>query len=134
MTRAPALLLVLLAALPAAAQQSLTPDEFLDRLAPGSAIFAYPGDGDFIGAEEFLSRERSIYAHHDGTCAVGFLSVEGPQLCFDYPDLAPGQTRHCWWPFEDGGALFVRSVDDPSHVQEVTPSDVPVACEGRPTA
>ncbi|PRY94929.1 hypothetical protein BCF33_0532 [Hasllibacter halocynthiae] len=128
-----ALLLALLAALPAAAQQSLTPDEFLDRVEGRTIRFTDTFSGAPVGTEEFLSRTRTVWAEADGTCVVGFVTVEGPTICFRYPDEY-GDERWCWWPFEAEGDLHVRLArPGAADVQRATPVDATVQCEGRPS-
>ena len=130
----PALLLACLAA-PAAAQTSLTPEAFLERLGTGTQRMTDAATGELVGTEEFLSGARSLYAHHDGTCVTGTLQADGAAICFDYPELEGTEIgrRHCFWPFEEGGALHVRSVDAPGHVRRLTPVPGIVQCEGRPS-
>ena len=131
MTRALALLALLAA--PAAAQQSLTPDEFLDRVEGRTIEFVDDATGDLVGTEEFLSRTRTVWAEADGTCVIGQVTVEGPAVCFQYPEEY-GEEKWCWWPFEEaGGDLHVRLTTADS-VQEAT--ELPgatVQCEGRPS-
>ena len=115
---------------PAAAQTSVAPAEFLDRVTPGTIVFTDTADGSLVGVEEFLEGRRSFYAHWDGRCTVGRITTDDAQLCFHYDD---GST-HCWWPFERDGVLHARSVDDPTHVQRAEPTTEVVRCEGRPTS
>ena len=123
--------LALLAA-PAAAQETMTPDAFLDRAAGRTLTFVSTPDGALVGTEQFLSRSRSVYARADGSCSYGKVTVEGPELCFRYED-DPGRA-HCWWPFAEGGELHVRIADTASdEVQRVARiGDGPVTCTDAP--
>lgn len=127
-------LLALLAALagPAAAQDRLTPEQFLDLVSQRTASFATFPDRVPVGTEQFLSRTRTVWARANGTCAFGTVSVENGQVCFDYDDDPPG-VRHCWVPFLRDARMFVASTDDLGEVQEVVEiSDDPVACTQMP--
>ena len=120
------------AAQPAAAQEMLTPDQFLDRANGRTLTFVDAPSGVLVGVEQFLSRSRSVYARADGTCAYGTVTVEGPELCFRYDD-DPGRL-HCWWPFEAEGTMHVRLAEpDTGEVQRVDGvSDNPVMCRPQP--
>lgn len=125
-------LLCLIAAAPAAAQDRLTPEQFLDIVANRTAAFATFPNRQPVGTEQFLSRERTVWARANGTCAYGFVTASNGQVCFDYDDDPPGLT-HCWVPFLRDARLFVASVDDLGEVQEVVDiSDDPVACTQAP--
>ncbi|WP_299613837.1 hypothetical protein [uncultured Tateyamaria sp.] len=120
--------LVLLCAAPAIAQDRLSPEQFLDIVANRTAAFATFPDRQPVGTEQFLSRDRTVWARANGTCAYGAVTADEGQICFDYDDDAPG-IRHCWVPFLRDARLFVASVDDLGEVQEVVDiSDDPVAC------
>ena len=116
----------------AAAQEMLTPDEFLDRARGHTLTFVDAPSGVLIGVEQFLSRTRSVYARADGTCAYGTVTVEGPELCFRYDD-DPARL-HCWWPFQADGHMHVRLAQpDTGEVQRVDGmSDNPVMCRPQP--
>ena len=124
-------LLALLAA-PAIAQQSLTPDEFLDRVEGRTVEFSNAATGDLVGTEEFLSRDRTVWAEADGTCVVGYVTVEGPAVCFQYPDEY-GDTKWCWWPFEADGQLHVRLTTSSSVQRATEVPNATVQCEGKPS-
>lgn len=121
-----------LLAVPAAAQDRLTPEQFLDLVNQRTASFATFPDRLPVGTEQFLSRTRTVWARADGTCAYGLVTVENGQVCFDYDDDLPG-VRHCWVPFLRDARLFVASTDDLGEVQEVVEiGDDPVACTQAP--
>ncbi|WP_299045331.1 hypothetical protein [uncultured Tateyamaria sp.] len=123
-----ATLLLCLCAAPAAAQDRLTPEQFLDLVAQRTASFSTFPDRQPVGTEQFLSRTRTVWARANGTCAYGTVTVTEGQVCFDYDDDPPG-VRHCWVPFLRDARLFVASTDDLGEVQEVVEiSDDPVGC------
>lgn len=103
-----ALIVLLLAALPAAAgERPLDPEALLDRLVGGSALFSMPG-GARVGVEYFPARDRSFWRDEAGRCTTGAVTVEAELLCFRYEDR-PARL-HCWAPFEtEDGAVGYRS-------------------------
>ena len=126
-----AAILLLATAAPACAQDQITPDTFLDRLAGKTATFNVWQSGDLVGVEQFLRRDRTVWARSDGTCAYGTVTVEGPLVCFAYDDEPVGR-QHCWIPFVQGDTLLVLD-DEGDEVQEITRiSDKPVACNPPP--
>ncbi|MEL6464073.1 MAG: hypothetical protein AAFQ58_03805 [Pseudomonadota bacterium] len=116
----------------AAAQDRLTPDQFLDLVDQRTASFATFPNRQPVGTEQFLSRTRTVWARANGTCAYGVVTTGDGQVCFDYDDDPPG-VRHCWVPFLRDARLFVASTSDLGEVQEVIDiSDDPVACTQAP--
>ncbi len=126
------LLVLACLALPATAQERLTPDQFLD-LAEGKTLTfqTYPG-GMLVGVEQFLSREQSRWARADGSCVIGEIFIDGPALCFAYPD---DPRDHCWWPLKVDDRLFVRfaDLDAPSTQEIIKITERPVICEEVPS-
>lgn len=110
--------LLCLVAPAAVAQDRLTAEEFLDRLEGRTATFIDFNSRELVGVEEFLRRDRSVWARANGTCAYGIVYIEVDQVCFIYDDDPPGVT-HCWFPFERDEKLFVLSASS-SQVQEVS--------------
>ncbi|MDB2407577.1 hypothetical protein N9W17_03485 [Jannaschia sp.] len=122
-----ALILVLLLALPASAQEvPLTPDQLLDRLEGGTASFTTEPGGNPVGIEYFPSRTRSFWQRTGGQCTNGEVTVSADQICFRYenqPDIV-----HCWTAFTERGSLFVRSIGS-GQVQRVSPvAGLPFDC------
>lgn len=123
-------LLALVLAQPVAAQEQITPDQFLDRATGRTLTFVRVPDGSLVGVEQFLDRQRSLWARSDGSCSYGRVAVEGPELCFYYDD-APS-VGHCWLPILDGETLFVALADG-SEVQRISRiTDTMVDCFDKP--
>lgn len=126
-----AALLSLACAAPAAAQDQITPDAFLDEVEGRTATFYVWGTNTLVGIETFERRDRSVWARSDGTCAYGVVTVRDVRICFAYDDEPTGR-EHCWIPFRDGDTLLVLD-DDGSEVQEITQiDDKPVDCSPPP--
>lgn len=126
----------LVVAAPAGAQQSLTPEAFLD-LADGRTLTFVDGETDaLVGVEQFLGRDRTVWARADGTCAFGLVTVRGPEVCFEYDDDGPDEGPHCWWPLREGFRLYVRLADAERESRQriAAITDEPVACAGNPGA
>ncbi|MEL7165566.1 MAG: hypothetical protein AAGL96_08830 [Pseudomonadota bacterium] len=123
-----ALILSLLCAGPALAQDQITAEEFLDRLEGRTATFVDFDSGNLVGVEEFLRRDRTVWARANGTCAYGVVYIDEGAVCFDYDDDPPGVT-HCWWPFVREDAMYVlsRSSGQIQRISEI--DDDGVSCE-----
>ncbi|MCG6903126.1 MAG: hypothetical protein LJE68_10630 [Rhodobacter sp.] len=123
------LLLSLILTQPAAAQTRLTPDEFLDRAIGRTLTFSVFPTGEWVGTEQFLTRDRSVWAKHDGRCTYGDITRDGLYVCFRYED-EPNEL-HCWVPFIHDAQLLVRgSLGEIQQVTEIT--EKPVICSGAP--
>ena len=130
--RALAISLVAVLALPAAAQDQLTPDEFLDLAHDRTLSFSNVSSGNLVGVEEFLRRDLSVWADETGRCTYGRIEKRGPLLCFLYED-AP-DPDNCWIPFSDEGTLLVLS-ERTREVQRISDiSNEPVICKGAPSS
>ncbi len=133
-TAAFAALLTAALAAPALAQQSLTPEAFLEIARGKTLTFADADTGLLVGVERFLPGRRTIWTRADGTCAYGTVSIRGPELCFVYDD-GPGRGPHCWWPLREGTSLYVRLADaERSETQRITEiGDEPLSCAAVPS-
>ncbi|KEJ90011.1 hypothetical protein [Sulfitobacter donghicola] len=119
-------------AVPAQAQDQLTPDGFLDIAVNRTLSFSSVLSGQLIGEEQFLRRDLSVWADKTGRCTYGRIEIRGPLLCFLYED-AP-DPENCWIPFIDEGTLLVLATDS-GETQRITDiSDTPITCEGAPTS
>lgn len=123
-------------AAPASAQQSLTPEAFLGLAEGRTLTFVDAGSGGLVGIEQFLGRDRTVWARADGTCARGTVTVRGAEVCFAYDDDEPGEGPHCWWPLREGLQLFVRLADAErdSRQRVAAITDEPVICSDEPIA
>ena len=122
----------LLAASPAAAQEQITPDAFLDLVLGRTLSFTGVTSGQLVGVEEFLRRDLSVWADQSGRCTYGRIEQRGPLMCFVYED-AP-DPENCWIPFLDEGMLLVMATRS-REVQRISDiSEKPIVCEGAPTS
>lgn len=124
-------LAALLAALagPVAAQEQITPDEFLDAAIGQTLTFRGFDSMNLVGEEEFLRRDLSVWAQPNGRCTYGKIEIRGPRLCFIYEDFP--DPENCWLPFRYQGQLVVMAGS--GELQRVTDlSDQPISCEGAP--
>lgn len=88
-----------------AAQERIPPEAFLDAVVGKTLTFhAFP-DGWFIGTEEFLRRDLSVWRHREDVCIYGRIAIENEQICFDYDGLA--NMPVCWATFSDGDRFLV---------------------------
>jgi hypothetical protein len=124
-----ALLLGLLA-LPAAAQERIAPEAFLDAADGRTLTFRTYPTGELVGIEEFLSRTRTVWARADRSCAYGRVEVRDERLCFLYDD-EPG-VEHCWVTLRRDTTLYVLmpGTGEVQRVSDIT--DKPVACTNAP--
>jgi hypothetical protein len=130
--KAVTLILALSLAAPAAAQEQMTPEAFLDLALGRTLSFSSISSGNLVGVEQFLRRDLSVWADESGRCTYGRIEERGPLLCFVYED-AP-DPNNCWIPFNDGGTLLVLS-ERTREVQRISDiSDKPVICDGAPTS
>jgi len=126
------LLLACLTAIPATAQEQMTPEGFLDLALGRTLSFTSKGSGNLVGVEQFLRRDLSVWADETGRCTYGRIEQRGPLLCFLYED-AP-DPDNCWIPFIDEGTLLVMAQRS-NEVQRISDiSEKPVICEGTPTS
>ncbi|WP_298292370.1 hypothetical protein [uncultured Litoreibacter sp.] len=130
MTRGAALLAGALVTTSAAAQDKITPQEFLDRANGNTLTFFHQRSGSVAGVEQFLSPKQSVWAQSDGRCSYGDISIKGELMCFLYEDFP--NPDNCWMPFDMDGQLMVMSTQS-FQVQTITDiSQDPVICEGAP--
>ncbi|WP_299690915.1 hypothetical protein [uncultured Tateyamaria sp.] len=124
-------LLVLTSAGLATAQDQISAEEFLDQLTGKTATFVIWGTDNLVGVEQFVRRDRTVWARSDGSCAYGTVTIDGPLVCFTYDDERNGR-QHCWFPFVQDGTLLVLD-DEGDEIQAVSEiTDRPVACNPPP--
>ena len=105
----PILLLLLLAG-PAPAQERITPERFLDFAEDRVLDFSVPATGALVGREQFVGRDRSLWARTAEACVAGRVWVEDETVCFRYEDRP--EIDWCWWPMIVEGRLHVMSTID----------------------
>ncbi len=102
----PALCLVL-AALPALAEEPVSPSEFRDYAEGWTLHFEM--DGESFGTEMFEPGGHTLWRFRDGTCAPGVWRPYGAQVCFFYGDESEVL---CWRVLRDEKGLMVRLLGD----------------------
>lgn len=122
MRRAAAICAAMALATPGAAQDQITPDEFLDRAVGNTLSFYAVPSGRLVGIEEFLRRDLSVWRPRGGDCTYGRITVENGQLCFLYEELSDQPV--CWYTFDMEGTLMVRLAQlselDVQEVRDIT--------------
>ena len=116
-------------AAPCLAQTQITPEAFLDQAVGKTLTFSGYKTGELVGTEQFLSRDKTVWARTDRHCTYGQIDVRGPLICFIYEDHP--DPDNCWMPFIDGEGLTVisRNFD----IQRITAiTEKPVICEDAP--
>ncbi|MEP1768561.1 MAG: hypothetical protein ABJJ53_18235 [Sulfitobacter sp.] len=125
-------LLLALSASPIAAQDQISPDEFLDLAQERTLSFSSLKGGRLIGEEQFLRRDLSVWADATGRCTYGKIEPRGPLLCFIYEDSP--DPENCWIPFLDDGTLLVMSQSS-REIQRISDiSTDPIICTDAPTS
>lgn len=121
--------LALLGATPVTAQEQISPEAFLEAAVGNTLTFRVYGSNTFVGEEQFLRRDLSVWATADGRCTYGEIELRGPFICFIYEDFP--DPDNCWLPFRDDRGLLVMSEN--REVQRVTGmTQEPISCEGPP--
>jgi hypothetical protein len=115
----------------ASAQTQITPEQFIDQAEGRTLTFLNFRTNNLVGVEEFITRDRTVWARDDGSCTYGRIELSETLICFHYEDM-PGQA-HCWMPYVHEGELLVISTSrDIQRVSEV--SDDPVVCTDVPVS
>lgn len=114
---------------PSAAQDQISPELFLDQAVGNTLTFRGLSNNNFVGVEQFLRRDLSVWATANGRCTYGQIEIRGPLICFIYDDNPdPG---NCWTPFVDDGDLVVVGVrGDMQRITQIEQRDI--SCEGAP--
>ncbi len=96
-----ALLLIVLA-VPAQAQQSMTAAEF-EAYAEGKTLsYSHTGLPPY-GTERYMANRRVIWTTIDGRCTTGIWFDSKDKICFRYED---DPTYKCWNFYADGDQLI----------------------------
>lgn len=122
------LLLVVLAALPARAEQPMSAEAF-ESYATGKTLY-YGFDGTAYGAEEYLPNRRVRWSYLDGKCKDGkWYQDQAGLICFIYDDTPDPQ---CWSIFQRPDGIAARFENNPTDTTlfEVEESDKPMLCLG----
>ena len=95
-------------ALPVLALERISPEVFLDMAVGKLLTFHDANHGFYVGTEEFLRRDLSVWKDTSNLCVYGRITIENEQLCFLYDGDADGLPI-CWWTFRQGDRLLVRT-------------------------
>jgi hypothetical protein len=129
MLRLGPLLLVLLVAPGASAQEALSPEAF-EALAEGHTL-RFTLDGAPFGAEQYFPGRRSLWRFADGSCEAGEWWPEGGLVCFRYD--AGDVPVQCWRFRPAGGGYAAVQVEEGAETgfaltlagRDTTPLDCP---------
>ncbi|MEL7093168.1 MAG: hypothetical protein AAFN94_15670 [Pseudomonadota bacterium] len=94
----------------AAAQDRISAQAFLDRVAGQSVSFYSAAYGHLVGVERFEGRDQVIWQPRDRDCVRGQVSVRNDLVCFEFPELGDTEPA-CWAAFARGGDLVVVNQD-----------------------
>jgi hypothetical protein len=111
------LALILLAAMPAAAEEKVvSPSEFREY-AEGWTLY-FERDGEPFGSESFGPDGDTTWRYRDGTCADGAWRPHGAQICFLY-DQNDNNDVLCWRVLRDKEGLLARLLNGESQGLEL---------------
>lgn len=96
-------------ALPAAAQERLTAQEF-DRYTRGKTLF-YGREGQTYGAENYYANRRVLWSFLDGNCSAGEWYERDGLICFTYENNPDPQ---CWSFTKGPAGLIARFENEPT--------------------
>lgn len=120
-------IILCLFALPAAAQNLMSAEEF-DAYTRGKT-FTYGSMGGPYGREQYLPDRRVRWSFLDGQCHAGEWYEEAGLICFVY-DIEP--EPQCWSFLREEDGLIARFENDPlaGELYEVEQSRAPLSCPG----
>lgn len=119
---------LLLLALPAAAEEVVTGEEFR-ALAEGQTLHFELGGGPY-GSEQYLPGNRTLWRFGTEECEEGVWWEEAGTICFRYDSNPVSQ---CWIVTRRNGDVFARTVDDADGSGELRLARrdrEPLACPG----
>ncbi len=99
--------LAALIALPLAAAEPMSPEEF-EAYTTGKTLF-FGQNGQAYGAEEYLQNRRVRWSFLDGECKEGRWYGAGEQICFVYEDNPDPQ---CWVFTQGPAGLIAEFIGD----------------------
>lgn len=122
-----ALILCLLTATPALAEQPLSAEAF-DALSLGRTM-TWAELGIVYGMEQYLPGRRVRWTMQGETCMTGHWYPDGDAICFKYETL---DDPACWTLLQEGGQVTAFDTDNPPGTSPVTiaETDEPMACFG----
>lgn len=114
-------------ALPAAAQDAMTPEEF-EAYVTGRTL-TYHDEGVAYGIEQYLPDRRVRWAYLGDECWDGYWYGEGDNICFVYEGDA---TPKCWrfTRSGDGISAVFMGAENGRELYEVENSNDPLICLG----
>ncbi|MDP5086142.1 MAG: hypothetical protein NWQ23_12030 [Yoonia sp.] len=120
------LLVCLLLAAPAVAQDAMTAEEF-DAYVTGRTITFRTEMNPTFGVERYLPGRRVMWSTFDGTCQYGVWFESKGDICFRYE----GDPEHkCWAIYDEPGGLrgVYTTVPDSTVIFEVPERQDPLIC------
>jgi len=121
------ILISLCLALPAVAEEIVTPQEF-EALSSGKTLY-FSRDGRLFGMEQFYKRHRSTWQFADGECDDGVWYPQDSFICFQYTKNTDPQ---CWHFLKTDNGFTARaqgaSPDQDLHLERV--DQQPLDCKG----
>lgn len=122
-----ALLALLLSALPVAAAEPMTAEEF-DAYVTGKTL-TYSQYDSIFGVEEYLPGRKVRWMVVEGECQYGSWFERDGLICFVY-EYDPAE--HCWTFWREGEGLAALSVNDApgSELSEVAQTTEGLNCPG----
>jgi hypothetical protein len=120
--------MLLLAALPAAAETPMSASEF-EAYVTGRTL-TYSSGGMPFGIEEYRKGRRVLWSFLDGACEEGEWYSAGDMICFVYDSFPDHQ---CWTFYRRDGGLSARFENDPdaTELYETRQSHEPLQCLGQ---
>ena len=121
------ILIALCLALPAVAEEIVTPQEF-EALSSGKTLY-FSRDGRLFGVEQFYKRHRCTWQFADGECDDGVWYAQNGFICFQYTKNSEPQCWH-FLKTDDGFAARAQgaSPDQDLHLERV--DQKPLDCKG----
>lgn len=122
-----ALAFVLLSALPATAQDTMSASEFEAYVTGKTLTYSYSGEE--FGTEQYLPDRKVRWAFTKDECKDGYWFEDSGKICFVYEDDGALQ---CWtfWQTPTGLKALFEGDDATTELSEVEQSTGPLSCAG----
>lgn len=120
------LILCLILAAPASAQEGMTAEEF-DAYVTGRTITFRTATNPTYGVERYLPGRRVMWSAFDGTCQYGIWFESKGDICFRYN----GDPEHkCWTIYDEPDGLrgIFTTRPDTTIIYEVPDREDPLIC------